>query len=307
VAGGDLSIRFKRRHQFSATFLESQTRAEGSGPASGGAQQVSYSFSDRKYRFSTQLENYDRDFQMDTAFYNRTGFTSGWAYGARDFYPKDANRAVLKRVSVFTWNKYGHDRIQDGNERFSLVGAQFSFTRQGSLRVDYGIGREPWAGRRFRNDRLQTFGQVQLFRWLYLNGYFRNGSATFYDPVNPFQGRSRASNFSLGFQPGRRFNQNVGYNRVRFSRASDGSHVYTVHIVNLRTTYQFNKRFFVRAIEQFDSSRRRLLTDLLASYEIVPGTVFHAGYGSLFENRDSREYLTTNRGIFFKASYLHRF
>jgi hypothetical protein len=81
--------------------------------------------------------------------------------------------------------------------------------------------------------------------------------------------------------------------------------------VNLRSTYQFNKHFLVRGIEQFDSSRRRVLIDLLASYEFVPGTVFHAGYGSLFEKNDApeypREYLTTSRGLFFKASYLHRF
>jgi hypothetical protein len=103
-------------------------------------------------------------------------------------------------------------------------------------------------------------------------------------------------------------NQNVGYSRVRFNRASDGQRIYTVHIVNVRSTYQFNKHFLVRALEQFDSSRRRVLVDLLASYEFVPGTVFHAGYGSLIEKVDpSPEYLTTSRGLFFKASYLHRF
>jgi hypothetical protein len=59
-----------------------------------------------------------------------------------------------------------------------------------------------------------------------------------------------------------------------------------------------------------------VLTDFLASYEFVPGTVFHAGYGSLIEKRafengafvaNGGEYLTTSRGLFFKASYLHRF
>jgi hypothetical protein len=74
----------------------------------------------------------------------------------------------------------------------------------------------------------------------------------------------------------------------------------------------------VRLLEQFDSSSHRLLTDLLASYEFVPGTVFHAGYGSLYEKRIDEagtlvptnvggNYLTVNRGLFFKASYLHRF
>ena len=59
-----------------------------------------------------------------------------------------------------------------------------------------------------------------------------------------------------------------------------------------------------------------MLTDLLASYELVPGTVFHAGYGSLYEKdvqffdapfNQSNKYLMVNRGLFLKASYLRRF
>lgn len=103
---------------------------------------------------------------------------------------------------------------------------------------------------------------------------------------------------------------------MRFNRASNGERVFTVNIVNVRTTYQFNRHFLARLIEQYDSSRRRLLTDLLGSYELVPGTVLHAGYGSLYEKRevlagrplpDGGEFLTVDRGLFFKASYLHRF
>jgi hypothetical protein len=88
-----------------------------------------------------------------------------------------------------------------------------------------------------------------------------------------------------------------------------------VDIVNSRTTYQFDKHFLIRFLAQFDSSAKRVLTDLLASYELVPGTVFHAGYGSIFEKRGfgtdasavAPEYQAVNRGLFFKASYLRRF
>ena len=78
------------------------------------------------------------------------------------------------------------------------------------------------------------------------------------------------------------------------------------------TTYQFDKHFRLRLLEQFDSSQRQLLTDLLAMYEVVPGTVFHAGYGSLYEKDLGPpgaipHYMTIRRGLFFKASYLHRF
>ena len=63
----------------------------------------------------------------------------------------------------------------------------------------------------------------------------------------------------------------------------------------------------MRAIAQYDSSRRRVLGDFLASYELSPGTVVHAGYGSLLESRPGDPYAATARAFFFKASYLARF
>jgi hypothetical protein len=68
-------------------------------------------------------------------------------------------------------------------------------------------------------------------------------------------------------------------------------------------------------IAQYDSSQRRILTDFLGSYEFVPGTVVHAGYGGLYEkgfapaapDHSSSRYVMINRGLFLKASYLRRF
>ena len=101
-----------------------------------------------------------------------------------------------------------------------------------------------------------------------------------------------------------------------FRRADTRERVYDLDLVNTRTTFQFTKQFFLRGIVQYDSLRERVLTDLLASYELRPGTVAYAGYGSLYERRDflegewvpsAGEYLTTRRGFFLKASYLYRF
>ena len=92
--------------------------------------------------------------------------------------------------------------------------------------------------------------------------------------------------------------------------------MYNLDILYSRTTYQFSRQFFIRGIAQFDSSRYRVLTDFLSSYELRPGTVVYVGYGSLVERRDFVDgewvlgrgtYETSQRGLFFKASYLHRF
>ena len=67
-----------------------------------------------------------------------------------------------------------------------------------------------------------------------------------------------------------------------------------------------NPRFLLRAIVQYDSSRERVLGDFLASYELSPGTVVHAGYGTLLEGANAPSYDVTARAFFFKASYLVR-
>jgi hypothetical protein len=66
-------------------------------------------------------------------------------------------------------------------------------------------------------------------------------------------------------------NNNLSYTFVHFERQATGEKVYDVYIVNLRNTYQFTMQFLLRAITQFDSSRRRVLGDFLASYELMPG------------------------------------
>jgi outer membrane protein assembly factor BamB len=191
-----------------------------------------------------------------------------------------------------------------------------NFTRQGFFRVDYGGGKEAWAGRLFDIRRTQVMGNAQLFPWLYVFGYARVGSAVFYDSENPFSGSSRNYSFEVTLQPSIRFNQSIAYDKAIFNRASNGENIYSVDILNLKTTYQFNNHFFVRAIERYDSSRKHIAMDFLASYEPVPGTVAYAGYGASFDdwNEDApdhipgmRGYVNTHRSLFFKLSYLFRY
>ena len=132
--------------------------------------------------------------------------------------------------------------------------------------------------------------------------------------MDPFLGQS--VNISAGalFQPNGRFSEDVEYTYTAFDRPSTGERVYTVNIVNTRTTYQFSKEFALRAIVQYESQRIASSPISSRSYELRPGTVVYAGYGSLYEKRDYQQdewiegqgnYLTTRRGLFLKASYLY--
>ena len=314
VAGADVAWQIRENQSFSATALQSWT-SDAEGARDGGAVQMNYGISSRRASFSAQLEHYDTAFLMDTAFYNRVGFTAGWTYLDISLYPDKQRYAWLRRIVPFTFTQGGRDRIARGDDLLNVSGVRVYFTKQGFFRIDRFFGREAWAGRRFDVGRIRMFGDVQLLRWLWARSYYHSGNGIFYDPVEPFGGRERQFSVEARIQPTGRLTQSLSYTRVGFDRPT-GERAYVIDILNTNTSYQFSRAFSIRGIAQYDSSRYRVLTDLLSSYELRPGTVIYAGYGSLIERRDFRDgawmagagsYRPSRRGVFFKASYLYRF
>lgn len=322
AAGADFSVRPSAPQQITGSFITTHTSGEGVEDTQGNEGHLSYSYETRRFQTGWQIEHFDKDFQMDTAFYQRTGFTNGFTFNELNFYPGGGKTHWVQRVTPFLFGKYGTDRVQDGREYFAGTGVRFSFTRQGNLNIETAYGEEAWRGQQFKAyNRIFIFAGGQPVRWLNVYGGIGSGPAIFYDDINPFQGESTGTFFGMTFQPNQHLSESIQGNMQRFNRADTGARVYAVDVINSRTTYQFDKHFLARALIQYDSDSRRVLTDFLASYEFVPGTVVHAGYGSLYERgvfdgspndasapvRLEERYRATNRGFFFKASYLHRF
>ena len=269
----------------------------------GGGLQFSYGYNTRRYTIAGQAEHYGRDFQMDTAFYNRVGVTMGWQYGEVQFYP---SAKWLKRVAPFVWGMGAEDRIQGGPEHFSIAGLRMDFTRQGHVRLDFGGGQQTFAQQRFDTGRVHVDGGAQFTRWLNIGAVMERGAGVYYDPADPFQGYGHLYAVDIGIQPTPKLNHSLSYSYSAFDRSSTAERVYGVHIVNLKNTYQFTPQFLLRAIAQVDTSERRIFGDFLASYELVPGTVVYVGYASSLERQFYQAYRPMERGFFFKASYLAR-
>jgi Domain of unknown function (DUF5916)/Carbohydrate family 9 binding domain-like len=319
VAGLDINYKISDAQRASAFVVGSSTTgdiASDDPNRAGVGLQANYYYEKHRGTVAVQAEHYDRGFVMDTAFLNRVGFTSGWIFADLNFYPDKTRYPWVRRVEFFNFLQGGRDRINDGNEYVDVAGIRVNFTRQGFFRIDQGFGYEAWQGERFKQGRTRLLGEVQMFRWLRTYGRYNWGPATYYDEVDPFQGRSSEGTLGITFQPNGRFTQDVEGTHIVFNRESTGERVYTVNILNTRTTYQFSKELAIRGIVQYDSQETRVLTDFLGSYELRPGTVVYAGYGSLYQKRiyqdpewldGQGDYLTTRRGLFFKASYLYRF
>jgi hypothetical protein len=311
VIGGDFNWRHGRNFKWNGSFLSTHSRRLEGDATHGTGSQLSYAYNTRRFVLAGQGEHYDRDFRMDTAFINRVNLTRAWQYQEINFYPDQPRFTWTKRIAPFFWAVGANDRTEGGSEAFYLPGVRFNFTRAGSLRIDRGVGHETFAGRRFEIGRMFVDGSVQITRWMELNSSFTTGPAIYYDGDPPFQGDRKTFNGRVGLQPNEKLYNHFSYRYETFSARSTGEKVYDVHIIALRNSYQFSPRFFVRAIAQYDSSKERVLTDFLASYELTPGTVVHAGYGSLYgthyEEMEFDSYRGTARAFFFKASYLARF
>jgi hypothetical protein len=316
VAGADLRWRLSDTQRIDAFALLSRSRDGDDPSTTGGGAQVSYGYETKKWTIVGAGEHYDPDFQMDTAFLNRVGVTDGWVFLNRSWYPDKNKYPWIRRVAIVSFNKVGTDRNAGGGEYIGLVGGQFNFSRQGFFRLQTQRGFEHWEKQRFDFRGFNAFGFVQAFRWLGVNGGMYIGQQVFYDRVDPFLGDQRSGGLGINFQPSGRLSQEVGVERVVFDRHSTGERVYSVTVVNTKTTYQFSRAFSVRGLAQYDSARARVLTDFLSSYEPRPGTVVYIGYGSLIERRaflDGRwvpltgTFRTTERGLFLKVSYLYRF
>jgi hypothetical protein len=307
VVAADFSLRHGERFRWNGNLIYSDSATADDETSHGTGGQLTYSYDTRRLTFNGQIEHYDRGFRMDTAFVNRVGLTRGWQFQQVQFYPDEQRYPWLKRIAPFFWVTSAEDRVQGGSELWLMPGIRFNFTRQGYLRLDTMRGHETFAQRRFTIGRAFADGGAQLTRWLNVGGTINQGPAIFYDAADPFQGTRRSITTRVGIQPNSQLNHNVSYTFVHFERRETRETVFDVHVINLRNTYQFTPQFLLRAITQFDSSRQRVLGDFLASYELVPGTVVHAGYGSLWERPDEDPYRTTARAFFFKASYLARF
>ena len=316
VVGADVSIK-RGDHRVAGNFIATRTRSPaGLESKDGLGANGFYEYATKPFVFSQQIEHYDRGFQMDTAFQNQVGITQGWSYAGYSIYPDAKKHAWLKRINPFVFVRYGRDRIQEGSPWIVVSGVRFNTLRQGFFRVDYVHGQDAWVGQTFPVSSLRIMAEAQMTRWLYFNTRLNQGRSIFYDPVDPFSGSERAYYAELTFQPTPRLSQSITYDRVEFDRRSDGARVFTVDVVNTRTTFQIDRRFAVRALVQYDSSTSRILTDFLGSWELLPGTVAYVGYGSLIERqewdglelrRQTGAFHTSERGLFIKASYIHRF
>jgi hypothetical protein len=319
VIGTDLSLLFMTNHSLKFNYLYSfSTNPANQEKSAGQAITALYNYSSRPFNFGLRFEQYDDDFQMDSAFYQRTGFYKFRMYSDYNLYPDAAKLPWFQRAAPYLMASFLHDSTSGMDDKFLEMGWNFTFTRQGYFSASYNFGSESWAGRVFDQKYFYAGSGIQLSKWLNIHVCGGFGDSIYYDELNPFLGKSWQLHSQVTLQPAEKLSFLAELIHSGFSRADSGAKVYDVNIVRSRLTYQFNKYLFVRGLLQYDSYRRKVMTDLLASFTLIPGTVMHLGYGSLNEKQGwldnqwqkeiaASRYYQTRQSLFFKVSYLWQF
>ena len=285
VTGADFGYRFLGNNFINSSFLQSISREHaGESSTTGSNLNLLYHYQSKRLLINTGFEHIGKGFRMDSAFLRRSDINNGACQIELNFYPNPQKLPWFKRITPSITGGLTHDLNTNMDDEILEYGLGFSFIKQGLLSMSYYQMSESWNNQTFDLTEFLLLGEVQITKWLKLSGSLDRREKIYYWADPSYKGDGYNGEFSFTLQPNTRFNQYFRFYYSDFHKNKDK--IYDVNIIDSRTTYQFNKYFFIRGIVQYDSYQKRMLTDFLASFTLIPGTVIHAGYGGLYENRE---------------------
>jgi hypothetical protein len=311
VAGADGTLRLSDSSALGFYAFGSSTRLpESAATETGRALGVEFSRDTRNLLLLAGGNDISTGFATQVGYLTRNGVSSVRAVFGPKFYPK---RGLVRRIETSLNTERTRDAYSGIWESYSEASAILRFRGAYSWRFGYHVSSEVFEGEEFPTSGFSTVVSAQIRKQLRLSGSLGRRDGIYYS-ADPFGGRTIQAVAAVVYQPFEQWYQQVTLTYQEFDRASTGQQVYDYTIARSKTSFQVNRYLFFRAIFEYNWFRRQLVTDFLGSFTYIPGTVIHAGYGSLYQQarwdgleyvRD-RSYVELRRGLFFKASYLWR-
>ncbi len=311
VAGADGTLRLTDSSSIGFYAFGSSTRLPESGRTDAGrALGVEFVRDTRNLQLLFGGNDISQTFTTDVGYLTRNGVSSIRGQFGPRFYPK---RGLVRRIDTALFTEQTHDSYSGIWENSTSATASLRFRGATTWKFGYHLSSEVFAGEKFPTSGYSTTLQTQVRKQLRLTGSLAQRQGIYYT-ADPFAGHTLQAAAAVVYQPSEQWSEQLSLTYANFDRESTGARIYDYTIARSRTTFQLNRYLFFRAIVEYNWFRRELMTDFLASFTYIPGTVMHAGYGSLYEQTrwDGFEYVRdrslvqTRRGMFFKASYLWR-
>jgi len=321
---GGLDSRWKVSDQHSAEFqyLHSETEYPDAtavefdqplGRFSGDAYQLGYRYDSRNWVGWANHQRVDAEFRADSGFIPKVDRVFYEFGGGRIWHgAEDDWWTRLQWISE--WN-VDHDNSGQLLEREVETFFSVSGPMQSHMEVGVLSRNTRFDGVTYDETKMILFGKFQPKGGLVLAMFARYG-----DQVDFENGRLGDE---LRLSPDISWNVNRNL-LVRLDAmfvtldSKDGGDIFDAKVYDLRLTWQFNSRSFLRFTTQlFDIERNQALYDdavdersrdvgrqLLYSYKLNPQTVFFLGYSDQYVDDDQLNGLTeTDRSLFMKIGY----
>jgi hypothetical protein len=323
VGGFDGTIRPNDRHSLRLQYLTSRTSypdavandfSQPTDELDGDAFLVNYDYGSRNWFAFANLRSFDPEFRADSGFISQVDFENR-AAGFGRIWHGDGSR---------WWNRLQTRVITGSNHRLDgqLI-ARFreaNFNVQGPLQwfaqTGYGKREQYHDGRLYDMQSVTLYTQIRPLSGLSLLLFARKGDQI--DFVNSRLGRETRLEPNVEWNVNRHMLLRLQQAIVDFDTES-GAQIFDANLTDLRLTWQFSVRSFLRLTLQqqtvhrnpaefttpgMDEKSRTRGTQLLYSYQLNPQTVVFAGYSDNWLSNDAlRELTRSDRTLFLKFSY----
>jgi len=262
--------------------------------------------------FSYQLFYTDiyPDFEAANGFLERTDIREFGAYLWYDFL-SDKSFFKMIRPNIYSYRTYNHENQQI--EQMISPALTFELRGQTECSLSYIRMMEEFYGSNFNKNQYMLSFTNKTFSWLFLNVEAIAGDGIFYDgpyyySIPPFLGFVHNIVSGLELKPTSQWSTEFKVSNYMFKgRYNSNKYRVKQDIYRIKSTYQFTRSLFLRAIAEHNTYYKEVEVNVLLSYQFIPGTVFFLGYNDYFVENSSKNYHRYARGFFTKFSYLFRF
>jgi len=320
VFGADGRWRFDKVHTVSAQFLGSSTvypdaiaiaYGQPLGAFDDQAYRAEYDFDSREYHAYVVYTDVGRGFRADMGFMPQVDYKKPVIGGSRVWHLTDG---FFNQVQVQAdWDKTDDQDgapLEEEVEGWIYINGRYqSYFELGFVkRID-----QVFQGQHFPHTFYAAYSEFVPSSWLSAGAYVRTGGAI--DFANARPATMQLFEPWVTLRPGQHLNLNLSTSFQTLDVA--GGRLFDAQLLELRATWQFNVRSYLRLITQHvdvnqdpslytfavDARDQSLNNQLLFSYKINPQTVFFLGYSDGYRAIDQDPYEQQGRTLFTKMSY----
>jgi hypothetical protein len=282
---------------------------QSTGELTSHAIRTVYQHTSREWMYYFLYRDVGEDFRADLGFVPRVDFREKGVAVERSWH-------LQNRWSQVRAGFDGYDIEDQSGEHLERRMNLYSWAqgpRQSFVRADLTAGDLAYGGRVFDTDRIVLYGEFEAHPDVFVYGQALAGNQV--DFANVQQGEQVRFDPGMRWNAGRHLRLNLDHSYETLD--VDGGRLFIANLTQLRATYQFNNRTFVRWIGQhLDVDRdpelysfaigersRDFFNQLLFSYKINPLTVLFLGYSDTHVGTEQIDLKQESRTLFLKVGY----